>query len=98
VKARRATANDACARPKIQVDVLVNNAAVYLRGTTLGASSRALRESLETNFMGALWTCRAFVPGMIHRGYGRVVNVSTDYGSFGRDSRGPPRTPSRRWR
>jgi NAD(P)-dependent dehydrogenase (short-subunit alcohol dehydrogenase family) len=47
------------------------------------------RTLVETNFLGALWTSRAFVPGMIERGYGRVVNVSSDYGSFGLGLKGP---------
>lgn len=47
------------------------------------------RAQIETNFLGALWTCRAFVPGMVERGFGRVVNVSSDYGSYGLGLEGP---------
>lgn len=71
------------------VDVLVNNAGVYLGDSLLATRAEALRESFETNFWGALWTCRAFVPGMVERGYGRVVNVSSGYGSFAEGLDGP---------
>ena len=71
------------------VDVLVNNAAVYPEGSLLGAPPEAFREALGTNFVGALWACRAFVPAMLAAGYGRVVNVSSDYGSFGAGLEGP---------
>jgi len=75
------------------VDVLVNNAALYPphrgEGGVLDAPDEEWRSLIETNFLGALWTARAFVPGMIARGYGRVVNVSSDYGSFGLGLKGP---------
>ena len=35
------------------------------------------------NRIGSIRTCQAFVPGMLERGYGRVVNVSSGGGSFG---------------
>ena len=73
----------------LQVDVLVNNAAVYPEGSLLEAPTEAFRDALGTNFAGALWTCRAFVPAMIVSGYGRVVNVSSDYGSFAAGLEGP---------
>jgi NAD(P)-dependent dehydrogenase (short-subunit alcohol dehydrogenase family) len=72
-----------------QVDVLVNNAGVYPPGDVLDSTPAAWRESFETNFFGALSLCRAFVPGMIARKYGRVVNVSSGSGSFGEGLEGP---------
>jgi NAD(P)-dependent dehydrogenase (short-subunit alcohol dehydrogenase family) len=75
------------------IDILVNNAALYPEhrddGGVLAASAAEWRTFMETNFFGALRTCQAFVPGMIVRGLGRVVNVSSDYGSFGLGLRGP---------
>jgi len=71
------------------VDVLVNNAAVYPAGTVLDAAADTWREAFETNFFGALSLCRAFVPSMIKRGYGRVVNVSSGYGAFAEGLEGP---------
>lgn len=72
-----------------QVDVLVNNAGVYLGGPLLSTSPEVLRQTFETNFWGAMWTCRAWLPGMIERGYGRVVNVSSGYGSLAEGLEGP---------
>jgi NAD(P)-dependent dehydrogenase (short-subunit alcohol dehydrogenase family) len=73
----------------VTVDVLVNNAGIYPEGGFFATPSGTFRDALETNALGALWTCRAFVPGMLSRGYGRVVNVSSDYGSFGEGLAGP---------
>jgi NAD(P)-dependent dehydrogenase (short-subunit alcohol dehydrogenase family) len=72
-----------------EVAVLVNNAGVYPEGTVLSAGWEAFRLALEVNFLGALRTCRAFLPAMIRAGYGRVVNVSSGYGSFEEGLEGP---------
>ncbi len=71
------------------VDILVNNAGVYLAGDLLSMPGNVMRESLDVNFYGPLWTAQAFLPGMIQRGYGRVVNLSSGYGSFAEGLEGP---------
>jgi NAD(P)-dependent dehydrogenase (short-subunit alcohol dehydrogenase family) len=76
-------------RASIHVDILVNNAGIYPKGRLLTLSTAVLEEALRANFYGAFWTCRAFVPGMVRAGYGRVVNVSSGYGSFGENLEGP---------
>ncbi len=77
---------DACAvrlrSAGLAVDILVNNAAIYPEETFLPSPKHSLRDTMETNFFGAARTCRAFLPGMIERGWGRVVNVSSGCGSF----------------
>ncbi|BDP43822.1 short-chain dehydrogenase (plasmid) [Deinococcus aetherius] len=67
-----------------RVDILVNNAAVLLHegDDALTIPVAAYHESLETNFLGPLRLCQAFVPGMRDRGYGRVVNVSSGAGQL----------------
>jgi NAD(P)-dependent dehydrogenase (short-subunit alcohol dehydrogenase family) len=45
-------------------------------------SEETLVMALEVNTLGPFRTCRALVPGMTQRGYGRVVNVSSVGGSF----------------
>ena len=66
------------------VDVLFNNAAILDEGRDpLQLDDERILTVIDTNLLGAWRTCRAFVPGMIERGYGRVVNVSSGAGSFG---------------
>jgi NAD(P)-dependent dehydrogenase (short-subunit alcohol dehydrogenase family) len=77
-------------KARIQIDVLVNNAGIYPSAALLDrGGDEVLREALEVNFLGAVRTCRAFVPAMVRAGYGRVVNVSTGYASFGEGLEGP---------
>jgi NAD(P)-dependent dehydrogenase (short-subunit alcohol dehydrogenase family) len=63
-------------------DVLVNNAAVLLdeNGAVLELEVQRFRDCMETNVYGPLRLAQALMPGMISRGYGRVVNVSSGAG------------------
>ncbi len=72
------------------VDVLVNNAGIYPDGDLLSIASEVLTETMAINFYGALWTSRVWMPAMIRRGYGRIVNVTSGYGSFSEGLAGPP--------
>jgi NAD(P)-dependent dehydrogenase (short-subunit alcohol dehydrogenase family) len=65
------------------VDVLVNNAGVYLPEPLLQAQDPTMETSFAVNVLGAWRTARAFVPAMRDRGYGRVGNVSTGYAHVG---------------
>lgn len=71
------------------VDVLVNNGAVLFEGDVLATPSEQFRTSVDVNLLGALWCCRAFVPAMTARKYGRVVNVSSGWGAFSQGLDGP---------
>lgn len=64
--------------------VLVNNAAVLLDrgGTALDVPVGLYEETFETNLIGPLRLCQAFIPLMLEHGYGRVVNVSSDSGQL----------------
>ena len=76
-------------RRGVQVDILVNNAAVKSDVDTLSVDEAELLESLQVNLLGAWRCCRAFAPGMAARGWGRVVNVSSGWGSFATGLGGP---------
>ncbi len=67
----------------VTVDVLINNAGVYPEGDVLETTLDQLDQSWTVNTRGPWLLVKAFVPGMIEQGYGRVVNVSSGSGSFG---------------
>lgn len=83
----------ACARELdsrgVAIDVLVNNGAVLADGDPLTVAAADVRRALDVNLLGAWWCCRAFVPGMLQRGFGRVVNVSSGWGVFAEGLEGP---------
>ncbi|MFJ8111585.1 SDR family NAD(P)-dependent oxidoreductase [Streptomyces sp. NPDC096132] len=66
------------------IDVLVNNAGVSLDGQLRPpyVDEDILRATLDTNLTGAWRLAEAVVPGMVEAGYGRVVNLTSSYGSL----------------
>ncbi|MGD0523757.1 MAG: SDR family oxidoreductase [Polyangiaceae bacterium] len=59
------------------VDVIVNNAGYGQGGPLLELSDATLREQFDTNVFGLMAVTRAFVPEMLARGRGWLVNVSS---------------------
>jgi NAD(P)-dependent dehydrogenase (short-subunit alcohol dehydrogenase family) len=72
-----------------RVDILVNNAGVLESGNLLEIDPDRLNFSLQVNFLAPLALIRQLVPGMNARGYGRIVNVSSRWGSFAEGLSGP---------
>jgi NAD(P)-dependent dehydrogenase (short-subunit alcohol dehydrogenase family) len=66
------------------VDVLVNNAAILLHedNSVLSIPPDGFKQTFDTNLFGVIEVCRAFVPSMAGRQYGRVVNVSSGAGQL----------------
>ena len=72
------------------VDVLVNNAGVYPTHRLFAIPEAVFEEALQVNLLGAYRLCRELVPGMIDRGWGRVVNVSSGAGAMTDNVPSPP--------
>ncbi|HZV21289.1 MAG TPA: SDR family NAD(P)-dependent oxidoreductase [Hyphomicrobiales bacterium] len=68
-----------------RIDGLINNAAILIdQGkAALALSDRELREVMEVNLIGPIRLCRLVVPGMLKRGYGRIVNITSGLASIG---------------
>ena|ERR1700730_5958791 len=71
-----------------EVDILINNAAVLLfeNSDVLSIPAEGFRQTFETNVIGVIEVCRAFVPPMADRRYGRIVNVSSGAGQLAKMS------------
>ncbi|MFT4881898.1 MAG: NAD(P)-dependent dehydrogenase (short-subunit alcohol dehydrogenase family) [Natronomonas sp.] len=59
------------------VDILVNNAGIGSAGSVEDIDPDAWDLVLDVNLTGPYNCCRAVVPGMIERGHGRIVNISS---------------------
>ncbi|WP_013630154.1 SDR family NAD(P)-dependent oxidoreductase [Rubinisphaera brasiliensis] len=71
------------------IDVLVNNAGVYHDRPLLELTDAEIAESLSVHLTGPIRLIQALVPKMVSRGYGRIVNVSSGWGSFAEGLGGP---------
>lgn len=71
-----------------QVDILVNNAGVLGSGGVLD-DPEDFERSMSVMVRGPYLLMRRLVPGMVDRGYGRVVNVSSGWGAFSDGVAGP---------
>jgi len=70
------------------IDVLVNNAGGDPHTKPWGQqTTEEWRDTYEINVIAAERLCRLLTPKMVKRGFGRVINVSSIYGSIGQDPR-----------
>ncbi len=58
------------------IDVLVNNAAIRPSCGFLDVSEKEWQRVIDVNFSAAFWLARACLPGMVERGWGRIVNFT----------------------
>ncbi len=79
--------NDVVARVEAElgpIDVLVCSAGIPGRSLrTVDVSDEEWRRVLSINTDGVFWCNRAVLPGMVERGYGRIVNVASIAGKEG---------------
>ena len=60
-----------------QIDILYNNAAIMTpyHDDIWSIPDEEFRKSFETNVMSQIKLCNAFIPGMMERRWGRVINL-----------------------
>jgi NADP-dependent 3-hydroxy acid dehydrogenase YdfG len=66
------------------LDILVNNAGVMLLGPIVDADTEDWRRMLHTNVLGLMYMTHAALPGMLAKGAGDIVNVSSVAGRIAR--------------
>lgn len=58
-------------------DILFNCAGFVHHGTILDATDAEWNFGFALNVRSMYWTCRAAIPGMVERGYGSIINISS---------------------
>ena len=79
--------NEACRKAEdifSKVDILVNNAGVWRwRDSFVNTPTSRWYQLIDVNIMGTVYFTRALLPGMLTRGYGKIVNVASVAGVYG---------------
>jgi len=64
-------------------DVVINSAGIVRPGYIQELSPVTFRRLIEVNYLGTVYVTHAAVPGMIARGSGHIVNISSEGGFLG---------------
>lgn len=65
------------------LDILVNNAGIITRGSFADLTLETWKKVLDVNLNGTFNCCKAVVPHMVRKGFGRIVNISSIAGKIG---------------
>jgi NAD(P)-dependent dehydrogenase (short-subunit alcohol dehydrogenase family) len=65
------------------IDVLIANAGICCTGPLVDVDEALWSETIDTNLGGVMWAIQAVVPGMVERGYGRIVATASMAGRGG---------------
>jgi 2-dehydro-3-deoxy-L-rhamnonate dehydrogenase (NAD+) len=72
------------------VDILINSAGIIGPGKPLWETTPAEWEAvISVNLLGSVNMCRAVLPGMLERGWGRIVNMASMAGKDGNPNMSP---------
>jgi 3-oxoacyl-[acyl-carrier protein] reductase len=66
-----------------RVDILVNDAGVYLKSSVVEMSEADWDRTLDINLGGNFLCCRAFVPAMREQKSGRILSMASGIGHYG---------------
>ena len=64
----------------IEIDILINNAGVISGKTIAELSYEEIKLTLDVNLLGVIWLTKKFLPDMMDRNQGHIVNVSSAAG------------------
>ncbi len=66
-----------------KIDILVNNASIYLKKDILNISVKEWDDIISVNLRGMFLCCREALRIMIPRNYGKIINISSESGTKG---------------
>jgi len=68
------------------IDILINNAGIWTEGNVVDNKYEDIQSVINTNLLGTLYVTKAFLPVMIKKNRGFVINVSSTAGLTGRQN------------
>lgn len=67
----------------LKIDILVNNAGISYIGLLQDMSFEAWNRVIDTNLSSVFTMCKHAIPGMLREGHGKILNISSVWGSVG---------------
>lgn len=77
---------DSVAKKVGGVDVLINNAGIWLEGSIKDNSEAEISQIIDINFKGVVLTTKAFLPNLLKSEEASIINISSTSGLRGRDN------------
>ena len=71
------------------LDILINNAGIRIRKPALEVTEADWDATVDTNLKGLFFCAQAAVRPMIEQGWGRIVNIGSQFSSVGSADRAP---------
>ncbi|MEW9796757.1 SDR family NAD(P)-dependent oxidoreductase [Alteromonas sp. CYL-A6] len=71
------------------IDILINNAGIACWDSLDDVSMEDVTQAMQVHVFAPLTLIKQLLPAMKSRGFGRIVNVSSGYGSFAEGLEGP---------
>jgi len=68
------------------IDILVNNAGIIKRIPIVEMQVQEFKDVLEVDLVAPFIMAKLIVPGMIHRGHGKIINMCSMMSELGRDT------------
>ncbi len=62
------------------VDILINNAGIVIGKSISDISYEEMKKTIDINLLGLMWMTKQFLPDMIKRGSGHIVNIASAAG------------------
>lgn len=66
-----------------RIDVLINSAGLAIRGPALDVTEDQWDTVMDVNLKGSFFTAQAFAREIPEDGYGKIINISSQYGHVG---------------
>jgi all-trans-retinol dehydrogenase (NAD+) len=65
------------------VDILINNAGIVTGKKFMKSADALIEKTMQVNTMALFWTTKAFLPSMLTRNHGHIVNIASAAGLVG---------------
>lgn len=65
------------------IDILINNAGFAIHGSVFDLTIEEIESQMATNYFGMIYCIKNFLPSMLEKKFGHIVNVASVAASFG---------------